>query len=232
MSVRTSAPETGKEVETAELARVLLELQALGCHNINLFPPTFVIAQVLQALALAVEGGLHVPLIYNTQGYESCEALHLLDGVVDVFATDMLVGNVREARRYLKLRDYPPVNRLAVKEMHRQVGDLLFSSEGLALRGLLVRHWVLPDQVAGTARVARFLSHQISPDTFLCLLDDYSPAKGTKRSGTLGRRPLPEEIDLARQAARAAGLRRVFPGPLTTIRLEGPGMAVGPSRRT
>jgi putative pyruvate formate lyase activating enzyme len=212
-------------VEAAELARILLELQALGCHNINLFLPTFVIAQVLQALALAVEGGLRLPLIYNTQGYEACEALRLLEGVVDVFATDMLVGNVREARRYLKLPDYPQVNRSAVKEMHRQVGDLLFSAEGLALRGLLVRHWVLPNQLAGTARVTRFLSQEISPDTFLCLLDDYAPAKGMKKSGILGRRPLPEELNLARRAARAAGLGRVFPGPLTTIRLEGTGSA-------
>ncbi len=217
------ARETGREMEPDELARILLELQGLGCHNINLLFPTFVVAQILEALALAVEGGLRLPLIYNTQGYNSFEALRMLEGVVDVFATDMLVGYARDARRYLKLSDYPRVNRLAVREMHRQVGDLLLSSEGLALRGLLVRHWVLPNRVAGTTRVAGFLSHEISPDTFLYLLDDYRPAKGIKKGGTLGRAPMPDEMDLARRAALAAGLRRVVPGPLATLRLAGTG---------
>lgn len=220
---QTPAHETGREMEPDELARILLELQGLGCHNINLLFPTFVVAQILEALALAVEGGLRLPLIYNTQGYDSFEALRMLEGVVDVFATDMLVGYARDARRYLKLSDYPRVNRLAVREMHRQVGDLLLSSEGLALRGLLVRHWVLPNRVAGTTRVAGFLSHEISPDTFLYLLDDYRPAKGIKKGGTLGRAPMPDEMDLARRAALAAGLRRVVPGPLATLRLAGTG---------
>lgn len=226
-----SATEAGKELEPAELASLLLKLQDLGCHNINLLPPTYVIPAMLQALALAIEGGLHLPLIYNTQGYESWEALRLLEGIVDLFATDMLVGRAHEAQRYLKLPDYPRVNRAAVREMHRQVGDLLLSSEGLALRGLLVRHHVLPNEVAGTARVARFLAREISPDTALYLLNDYVPTRRGANRGALGRRPLPQELVLARCTAEAAGLRRLLPGPLTTIRIEGvAGQGLGGTR--
>ncbi|MFH1907481.1 MAG: radical SAM protein, partial [Chloroflexota bacterium] len=171
-----SQTDAGREVEPQELAAILLELQAYGCHNINFVSPSHVVAQILAALALAARAGLRLPLVYNTGGYDSMSALKLLDGVIDIYMPDMKYAHSDHASRYSVARDYPQVNRAALKEMHRQVGDLLIDENGLAQRGLLVRHLLLPDDLAGTPEILRFLAEEISPNTYLNLMDQYRPA--------------------------------------------------------
>ena len=160
----------GREVSAQELAGMMLELQAMGCHNINLVSPSHVVAQVIAAVAIAAEKGLRLPLVYNTGGYDSPEALRLLDGIVDIYMPDMKYADPENARRYSRARDYVQVNRAAVKEMHRQVGDLVLDESGIARRGLLVRHLVLPGDLAGTAEVAQ-LSRPGGLGGYLCELD-------------------------------------------------------------
>jgi putative pyruvate formate lyase activating enzyme len=153
----------GEETSDEQLAETMLRLQALGCHNINLVTPSHVVAQVLAAVDIAAQRGLRLPLVYNTSGYDSPEALALLDGVVDIYMPDMKYGDETLARKYSHVRDYVRVNREAVREMHRQVGDLVIDAEGLAERGLLVRHLALPngvsrgnsDEVLGRRNLAR-----------------------------------------------------------------------------
>jgi putative pyruvate formate lyase activating enzyme len=135
----------GRAVSAQELAAMMLELQTMGCHNINLVSPSHVVAQVIAAVAIAAERGLHLPLVYNTGGYDSPEALRLFEGIVDIYMPDMKYADPENARRYSRARDYVQVNRAAVKEMHRQVGDLVLDENGIARRGLLVRHLVLPE---------------------------------------------------------------------------------------
>lgn len=165
----------GREVDAEDLAAIMLQLQSQGCHNINLVTPSHVVAQIVEALCIAVPKGLRLPLVYNTGGYDSLEALALLDGIVDIYMPDMKYGDARIARRYSKVRDYVEVNHAAVKEMHRQVGDLELDEQGIARRGLLVRHLVLPGQVAGTEAVLAFLAREISAETYLNLMDQYHP---------------------------------------------------------
>ena len=165
----------GDEVTAEELAAMMLSLQAQGCHNINLVTPSHVVAQILEALVIAARRGLRLPLVYNTGGYDSPEALALLDGVVDIYMPDMKYGDSTMAHRYSHVRDYCEVNQAAVKEMHRQVGDLTLDEHGIARRGLLVRHLVLPGGVAGTPEVLRFLAESVSPHTYLNLMDQYRP---------------------------------------------------------
>ncbi|MGZ6989254.1 MAG: radical SAM protein, partial [Thermoanaerobaculia bacterium] len=144
----------------------MLELQDQGCHNINLVSPSHVVAQILAAVEVAAGRGLHLPLVYNTGGYDSLPALELLDGVVDIYIPDMKYADAHSARRASHVPDYPRVNQAAVKEMHRQVGDLVLDERGLAVRGLLVRHLVLPGGLAGTGGVLEFLSREISKETY------------------------------------------------------------------
>ena len=151
----------GQLVSDAELSAMMLELQRLGCHNVNLVSPSHVVAQILAALSLAAEGGLRLPLVWNTGGFDSLPALRLLDGVVDVYMPDMKYGDSETARHYSRITGYVEANRAAVKEMHRQVGDLVLDEQGLARRGLLVRHLVLPSGLAGTEEVMRFLAEEI-----------------------------------------------------------------------
>jgi len=165
----------GREVEPAELAGMMLALQAQGCHNINLVSPSHVVAQIIAAVLDAAGRGLRLPLVYNTGGYDSLEALRLLEGIVDIYMPDMKYGDSALARRYSKVRDYVEVNRAAVKEMHRQVGDLVLDAQGVARRGLLVRHLVLPQGIAGTDAVLSFLAGEVSRDTYVNLMDQYRP---------------------------------------------------------
>jgi putative pyruvate formate lyase activating enzyme len=166
----------GREVEPREIADMMLELQAEGCHNINLVSPSHVVAQIVAAVSDAAARGLRLPLVYNTGGYDSLEALALLDGVIDIYMPDMKYGDSRLARKYSKVRNYAEVNRTAVKEMHRQVGDLALDGRGIARRGLLVRHLVMPQGIAGTEQVLRFLAREISKSTYINLMDQYRPA--------------------------------------------------------
>ena len=165
----------GRAVEPKEIAAMMLDLQDRGCHNINLVSPSHVVAQILAAVEIAASEGLHLPLVYNTGGYDSAEALTLLDGVIDIYMPDMKYGDSATARKYSRVRNYTEVNLAAVKEMHRQVGDLVVNEKGLAERGLLIRHLLLPGDLAATERVLAFISREISRNTYLNLMDQYRP---------------------------------------------------------
>ncbi len=199
----------GRAVEPAELAHMMLDLQAQGCHNINFVTPSHVVAQIIAAVEIAAREGLVLPLVYNTGGYDSLEALELLDGVVDIYMPDMKYGNTGTARRYSHVRDYVEVNRTAVREMHRQVGDLVLDDEGIARRGLLVRHLVLPDNIAGTDSILEFLAGEISTETFLNVMDQYRPCYRADEYPLLGRRVTNTEVSQALAWAEAAGFKRL-----------------------
>ena len=165
----------GRAVEPKEIAAMMLDLQDRGCPNINLVSPSHVVAQILAAVEIAASEGLHLPLVYNTGGYDSAEALTLLDGVIDIYMPDMKYGDSATARKYSRVRNYTEVNRGAVKEMHRQVGDLVVNEKGLAERGLLIRHLLLPGDLAATEKVLAFIANEISRNTYLNLMDQYRP---------------------------------------------------------
>ncbi len=204
-----SQQDAGYEVSAEELAEIMLRLQDYGCHNINLVSPTHVVAQILEALVIAARRGLRLPLVYNTGGYDSLLALRLLDGVIDIYMPDMKYADERIAYTYSLVRNYPRVNRAAVKEMHRQVGDLQIGEDGLARRGLLVRHLVLPNNLAGTRKIVRFLARQISPHTYINIMAQYHPDYRADRYPLLNRRITPEEYQAALQMAKEAGLYRL-----------------------
>ncbi len=198
------------ETSAARLAEIMLDLQERGCHNINLVTPTHVVPQVLEALLLAVQEGLRLPLVYNTSGYDSLKTLRSLEGIVDIYMPDFKIWDEDNAEKYLLARDYPEVARAALREMHRQVGDLKFDEHGLARRGVLVRHLVLPRHLAGTGSIAAYLARELSVDTYLNLMGQYRPA-GKVNAGTfaeIDRCITRQEYDAAARAARAEGLYR------------------------
>jgi putative pyruvate formate lyase activating enzyme len=204
-----SQAPAGEEVDAETLAHIMIRLQEMGCHNINFVSPSHVVAQILEALVIAAGKGLRLPLVYNTGGYDSLEALQLLDGVIDIYMPDMKYSDARVARRLSKIGRYPEMNRQAVKEMHRQVGDLELDEHGLARRGLLVRHLVLPEGLAGSGEVFRFLAQEISPNTYLNIMDQYRPAYRAAEYPPLDRPLRPEEYQKAVELARKAGLKRL-----------------------
>ena len=204
-----SQRRAGREVEPREIADMMLELQRLGCHNINFVTPSHVVAQIIAAVDDAARRGLALPLVYNTSGYDSLEALALLDGIVDIYMPDMKYADSRLAHQYSKVRNYVEANRAAVKEMHRQVGDLVLDARGIAQRGLLVRHLVLPNGIAGTGDVLRFLAEEISRNTYLNLMDQYHPYHRADEYRALARPLTGEEYREALAAADQAGLKRL-----------------------
>ncbi len=199
----------GHEVEPDEIAGMMLALQAQGCHNINLVSPSHVTAQIISAVEIAARRGLRLPLVYNTGGYDSPESLALLDGIIDIYMPDMKYGDSDIARRYSRVRDYVKFNRAAVREMHRQVGDLVLDEQGIAQRGLLVRHLVLPENLAGTEQVLDFLAREISPDTYLNLMDQYHPCYRAREHPPLDRPLQAEEFETALALAARYGLQRL-----------------------
>jgi len=198
----------GEIVSWERLARMMLELQRAGCHNINFVTPTHQVFPILNALSVAIEGGLRLPLVYNCGGYDSLETLRILDGIVDIYMPDFKYGDAAVGKRYSGVDDYPDVAKAALREMHRQVGDLTLEGRGVARRGLLVRHLVLPNDLAGTAEVVAFLS-ELSPDTYLNLMGQYRPCYRAHEHPGLARRPNAAEMERAFRLARAAGLRRL-----------------------
>ena len=199
----------GREVTTEELAAMMLFLQRRGCHNINLVSPTHVVPQILEALELAVAEGLSVPLVHNSGGYDSVETLKLLEGIVDIYMPDMKYSHDETARQYSGIDNYPAVNRAAIKEMHRQVGDLEVDERGIATRGLLVRHLVLPHGLAGTEETTRFLAKEISLNTYLNVMAQYHPCHQAFRFPLLSRATTREEFAEAVDLARRQGLKRL-----------------------
>jgi putative pyruvate formate lyase activating enzyme len=186
----------------------MVALQEMDCHNINLVSPSHVVAEILEALVIAVEHGLHLPLVYNTGGYDSLEALKLLEGVIDIYMPDMKYGDSANGRKLSKIPNYVAINQAAVREMHRQVGDLILDEDGIAQRGLLVRHLVLPNGLSSSTRVFKFLADEISPDTYINVMGQYRPAFKADEVHAINRRPSSAELDKAYQAASQAGLHR------------------------
>jgi len=204
-----SQTDQGKQVESEELAGIMLELQRYGCHNINLVSPSHVVAPILGAIVIAVQAGLRIPIVYNTGGYDSITALKLLEGVIDIYMPDMKYANSRTALHYSKIRNYPQINQAAVQEMHQQVGDLKINQEGLAVRGLLVRHLVLPNNLAGSEQIVKFLADEISPNTYVNLMDQYRPAFKANQFPKLKRQITTTEYRHAVHLANEAGLQRL-----------------------
>lgn len=183
----------GSIISTAELAQAMLKLQNQGCHNINLVTPTHFTPQILSALVIAVEKGLEVPLVYNCGGYESVETLNLLNGIIDIYMPDIKYSNNQMAEKYSNAPNYWKVVTSAVKEMHRQVGDLKISKRGIAQRGLLIRHLVLPNNVAGSEKVLEFVANEISENSYINIMDQYHPAYQAFRYQDINRRITSDE---------------------------------------
>ncbi len=199
----------GRAVSFERLARMMVELQRLGCHNINFVTPTHFVPQILKALPMAIEAGLRVPLVYNTSGYDAVETLELLDGIVDIYMPDFKFAAGPPAAEYCNAPDYPEAARLAIKEMHRQAGDLVLDENGIARRGLLVRHLVLPEGLAGTREAMRFLATEISKNTYVNIMDQYYPCGEVSPRSPMGRRITAEEYAEAVQVAREEGITRL-----------------------
>jgi putative pyruvate formate lyase activating enzyme len=197
----------GRPTEPEDLAQMMLSLQDQGCHNINFVSPSHVVPQILVALLIAAEAGLRLPLVYNTGGYDALPTLELLDGVVDIYMPDMKYADPDVARRFSKVANYPAVNQAAVKEMHRQVGDLTLDDRGIAQRGLLVRHLVLPEGLAGTEPIVRFLRDEVSLNTYINVMAQYRPSYRAYNMPPLDRRITDKEYAEAVHLAEGAGLR-------------------------
>lgn len=199
----------GVEVGSARIAAMMIELMENGCHNINFVTPTHTVVQILEALIPAIEQGLNLPLVYNSGGYESVETLALLDGVFDIYMPDFKFWEDRWAERFCKAPDYREHAKAAIREMHRQVGDLLVDSEGIAVQGLLIRHLVMPNDVAGTDEIMNFLANKISVETYVNMMDQYRPLGDADADDLINRRLAPEEFRRAVGEARDAGLSRL-----------------------
>lgn len=200
----------GDEVSASELAEMMLELQQGGCHNINLVSPSHFVPQILEGLLVAVAMGLKIPIVYNTGGYDSMETLEILDGVVDIYMPDIKFGDDEAGRKYAGAAGYYTVAKKAVKEMHGQVGDLIVDGKGIAVRGLLVRHLVLPGNLARTEKVMEFLAGEISANTFVNIMAQYYPAHEAFKYPELNRRITGKEYQEAIKIAEQAGLKRIY----------------------
>jgi len=201
----------GEEVSRERLAEMMLELQGLGCHNINWVTPEHVVPQILEALPLALAGGLRLPIVYNTSSYDSADSLRLMEGVVDIYMPDVKLWTRERARRYLGKREYAEVMRANVKEMHRQVGDIVLDEQGLARRGLIVRHLVMPGLLDETEAILRFVADELGLDTYVNLMGQYYPAGRTDKYEEIDRRPHHEELERAFEIADGLGLTRLDP---------------------
>lgn len=200
----------GDEISYEELAAIMMMLQNAGCHNINLVTPTHQVAQILKAIYIARESGLNIPVVYNCGGYEAIETLQILDGVIDIYMPDFKYADEKYAFKYSKVKNYPQVAKDALKEMHRQVGDLLIDEEqGIALRGLLVRHLVLPNNIAQTEEVVKFIADNISKDTYINIMDQYRPCYKADEYPELNRRITNKEFQEAIETALKYGLKRI-----------------------
>ncbi len=212
-----SQKQAGREMKPEEIADLALELQARGCHNINFVTPEHVAPEVVEAIAIAVPRGLRVPIVYNTSAYDSLASLKLMEGLVDIYMPDFKFWNRESARVLCKAKDYPEVARAAIREMHRQVGDLRFGTDGLARRGLLVRHLVMPGQTNETEAIMRWLAEEISRHTYVNIMGQYQPQyqvgeiarDGKPRYQSIDRRPTDLEMTAAYRAAQSAGLSRL-----------------------
>jgi putative pyruvate formate lyase activating enzyme len=199
----------GERVAPDRLARMMLELQELGCHNINWVTPEHVVPQILEALPLAIDAGLRLPTVYNTSAYDSPESLELMDGVVDIYMPDFKLWSSERSRRYLAKRDYAEVARHSVREMKRQVGDLVMGEDGMARRGLIVRHLVMPGLLDETEAILRFIATELGPGTYVNVMAQYYPAGRTSEFPEIDRHLYRYEFERALELADELGLRRL-----------------------
>ncbi|MFC2112119.1 radical SAM protein [Bacteroidota bacterium] len=199
----------GQQVSPEQLSDMMLSLQTLGCHNINFVTPSHVVPQILQGLILAIEGGLKIPLVYNSGGYDHVSTLRYLEGIIDIYMPDFKFWDDNIARETCDAPDYPEFAKQAIKEMHRQVGDLKINTLGIAEKGLLIRHLVMPENAAGTRKIMDFLGRDISADTYINIMPQYRPCGNALDILTLNRPISRKEYLDAIQDAVAAGLTRL-----------------------
>jgi len=198
--------EEGREVSFEELAQFMLELQEMKCHNINLVTPTHVMPQILKSLKIAISKGLKIPLVYNTSGYELGQIIKLLDGIVDIYLPDLRYADPKMSEKYSNAADYPQCSQEAVKEMHRQVGIAKINEEGIIERGVIIRHLVLPDNIAGTKKIMRFIAKELSEDSYISLMSQYTPYYRAEEFKEISRKITFEEYELAKEAMHNHGL--------------------------
>lgn len=200
----------GKKISVEELSDIIISLQRRGCHNINLVTPTHFVPQIVQALIIAIDNGLEIPLVYNCGGYESVETLKLLENIIDIYMPDIKYSDNKVASRLSGIKNYWNVVRAAVREMHRQVGDLHIGKKGIAKRGLLVRHLVLPNDIAGSEKVIDFITEEISKNTYVNIMDQYHPSHKADEYVELNRRIRMAEYEKVLEYAKLKGLNRGF----------------------
>ena len=223
-----SQKKTGRELKASEIAQLMLELQERGCHNINFVTPEHVVPQVIEAIYEAARAGLTLPIVYNTSAYDAVQSLRLLDGMVDIYMPDFKFWSRESAKRLAKAKDYPERAREAIAEMHRQVGPLRFDERGLAVRGVLVRHLVMPGQTDEARAIFDWLASELSRDTYVNIMGQYQPQyqvgelarDKSRRYVEIDRRPQAREMEAAHGVARDAGLWRFderWPGRLSLL---------------
>jgi putative pyruvate formate lyase activating enzyme len=198
--------DNGEEASIQRLAGIMLHLQDTGCHNINLVSPTHYVPQIVSALALAIEEGLSIPIVYNTGGYELVETIKILEGIIDIYMPDMRYGSDESARLYSDAADYVEKNRRALREMQRQVGDLVLDAQGVAKRGLIIRLLVLPEDISGTTRTLEFIKKEISANAYLSIMSQYYPTFKAYSYKEISRGITQGEYKIVVDAAKKLGL--------------------------
>jgi putative pyruvate formate lyase activating enzyme len=198
----------GRETSTRELAEMMMNLESKGCHNVNLVTPSHLVPQILEALSYAWDEGFDLPLVYNSSGYDSADSLKLLEGVIDVYLPDMRYSDDKPAREFSRADDYVEVNRRAIREMYRQVGNLVTDEQGLATKGLIIRHLILPHDVAGSAQTFRFIKQEVSPDAYLSLMGQYFPSFDAGGCVSINRKITPGEYETTVESFLASGLSK------------------------
>lgn len=196
----------GREVEPAELADFMLKLQDLSCHNLNLVTPTHNLPQILKALCIAIPKGLKIPIAYNTNGYELADIIKLLAGIVDIYLPDMRYADKDVGLKYSAVLDYPKHNQEAIKEMYQQVGIAKFDNQGIIIKGLIIRHLVLPQNLSGTEEIMRFISTSLTPDSYISLMSQYFPCYKADQFREISRRITQEEYEMAKNILDKYGL--------------------------
>jgi len=200
----------GEEVFFERLAEMMINLQNRGCHNINFVTPTPQVPQIIKSVAIAIDKGLKIPLVYNTSSYDSIEVLKLLDGIFDIYLPDARYSDDKIAIKYSNAPNYFEIMKTAIKEMHRQVGDLISDENGIAIKGLLVRHLVLPNNLAGSEKIFEFIAKEISKNTFVNIMDQYRPTWKSFEYPELSRKITDEEFQEAIELAKKTDLRRLY----------------------
>ncbi|WP_242973012.1 radical SAM protein [Anaeromicrobium sediminis] len=198
----------GRIISSRELSKMMLSLQRYGCHNINLVSPSHIVPQIVEAIFMAAKEGLNIPIVYNTNGYDLTGTLKLLDGIVDIYMPDIKFADDEKALKYLGVKNYYTITKKAVKEMYRQVNNLKTDDRNIAYKGLMIRHLVLPQNLADTEKIMKFIGDEISTDTYVNIMDQYYPAYTSHKYEELSRTISKEEYKIAVNSAKSAGLKR------------------------